>query len=246
VADVAVFRVRRRLRGPLTRPKAVFIALVISLALMMQSLFLLERRIEPTLMILATQKAEQLAKEAIADAVTKRIVQQGIDIKELANILQDRDGQIQAINWNAQENARIVGETTQRIQNRLEEFESQKIDQSIPLGLVTGNSFLAQMGPDLPLKFVPVGSVRAQLRHSLSEAGINMVLMTIYMYVEVDLRIVIPFATEKKTVTSEIPIAHSLIIGKVPYYLYNNPEGKPEVPKLGVGPEGQPILPGGK
>lgn len=58
-----------------------------------------------------------------------------------------------------------------------------------------------------------------------------MVLATVYIFVEVDLRIVIPFATDEQTITTKIPITHSLIIGDVPQYLYNNPEGKPDVPR---------------
>ncbi len=127
----------------------------------------------------------------------------------------------------------IVGETTSRIQNRLKEFEEEKVERSIPLGLALGNSFLAQMGPDLPVTFVPLGSVKTRLETKLEEAGINMVLATVYISVEVDLRIVIPFATDQKTVMTQIPITHSLIIGEVPQYLYNNPDGKPDVPRLG-------------
>ena len=125
-----------------------------------------------------------------------------------------------------------VGETTSRVQNRLKEFEEEAVERTIPLGLATGSSFLAQLGPELPVTFVPIGSVKTRLETELTEAGINMVLATVYILVEVDLRIIIPFATEQKSVTTKIPITHSLIIGDVPQYLYNNPEGKPDVPKL--------------
>jgi len=56
------------------------------------------------------------------------------------------------------------------------------------------------------------------------------VLVTVYIYIEVDLRVIIPFATKQQTVTTEIPITEALIVGKVPNYLYNNPTGKPDVP----------------
>ena len=228
---MAMFRPRRRWRNPLSRTKAFFIALVIFFVLMIQTLVFLQRQLEPTLLILASQKAEQLAKEAITDAVTKRISQQGVDFNQIVIIEKDNEGRIQAYQFNFREYARIVGETTARVQNRLKEFESEKVDRTIPLGLATGNSFLAQMGPELPVTFVPIGSVKTRLETELDEAGINMVLATVYIYVEVDLRIVIPFATEEQTVTTRIPITHSLIIGDVPQYFYNNPEGKPDVPR---------------
>jgi len=226
-----MFRPRRRWRNPLSRTKAFLIALIIFLVLTIQMLVLLEKRLEPTLLILASQKAEQLAKDAITDAVTKRISQQGVDFNEIVMIEKDNEGRIQSYQFNFREYSRIVGETTARVQNKLLEFEHNKVDRTIPLGLATGNSFLANMGPELPITFVPIGSVKTRLETDLKEAGINMVLVTVYIFVEVDLRIVIPFATDEKTVTTRIPITHSLIIGDVPQYLYNNPDGKPDVPR---------------
>ncbi|MGE7274233.1 sporulation protein YunB [Brevibacillus panacihumi] len=231
MTGLAMFRPRRRWRNPLSRTKAFLIALIIFLILTIQMLVMLEKRLEPTLLILASQKAEQLAKDAITDAVTKRISQQGVDFNEIVMIEKDNEGRIQAYQFNFREYSRIVGETTSRVQNKLQEFEQNKVDRSIPLGLATGNSFLANMGPELPITFVPIGSVKTRLETELKEAGINMVLATVYIFVEVDLRIVIPFATEEKTVTTRIPITHSLIIGDVPQYLYNNPDGKPDVPR---------------
>ncbi|WP_396136236.1 sporulation protein YunB [Brevibacillus brevis] len=236
-----MFRPRRRFKNPLSRTKAFFIAVVIFLVLSIQTLVFLEKRLEPTLLILASQKTEQLAKEAITDAVTKRISQQGVDFNQIVRIEKDNQGQIQAYQFNFKEYARIVGETTSRVQNKLQEFETEKVDRTIPLGLATGNSFLANMGPELPITFMPIGSVKTRLETELKEAGINMVLATVYIFVEVDLRIVIPFATDEQTVTTKIPITHSLIVGDVPQYLYNSPEGKPDVPRAQT-PQSQDVL----
>lgn len=237
---MAKFRPRRRWKNPLSRTKAFFIAAVVFSVMTIQTLIFLENRLEPTLLILASQKSEQLAKEAITDAVTKRISQQGVDFHQIVKIEKDKEGQIQAYQFNFKEYARIVGETTSRIQNKLQEFENDNVNSTIPLGLATGNSLLANMGPDLPVTFMPIGSVKTKLETELKEAGINMVLATVYIYVEVDLRIVIPFATDEQTVTTKIPITHSLIVGDVPQYLYNNPEGKPDVPRAET-PQSQPV-----
>ncbi|CAJ1004389.1 MULTISPECIES: sporulation protein YunB [unclassified Brevibacillus] len=191
---------------------------------------IVERRIEPTLMLIAAQKTDQIAKLAISDAVTKRLTQQGIDFDDIVILEKDSDGNILAVNFNFKQYARIVGETTSRIQARLKEFEEENVVVTVPLGLATKNVFLEHFGPEIPVSFVPVGSVKTRLETGLKQAGINMVLITVYIWVEVDLRIVIPFATEQRTVTTQIPITEALIVGKVPDYLYNNPAGKPDVP----------------
>jgi sporulation protein YunB len=191
---------------------------------------IVEKRIEPTLLVVATQKVDQMAKGAINEAVTKRISQQGVDFFEIVALEKDAEGSIKAVNFNFKEYSRIIGETTSRIQNRLKEFEEENVTVSIPLALATKNAFLEHYGPHIPVTFVPIGAVKTRLETSLQEAGINMVLATVYILVEVDLQIVIPFATEHKRVTTQIPITEALIVGKVPDYLYNNPQGKPDVP----------------
>ncbi|MED1795598.1 sporulation protein YunB [Brevibacillus nitrificans] len=194
-------------------------------------LFLLaEKQIEPTLMLIAQAKADQVAKLAITDAITKRLSQQGLDFNQVVLMEKDQEGNIKAVNFNFREYSRIVGETTARIQNRLKEFESENVKMSVPLGVATRNAFLEHLGPEVPISFVPIGAVKTRLETGMKQAGINMVLVTVYIYVEVDLRVIIPFATEQQTVTTQIPITEALIVGKVPTYLYNNPSGKPDVP----------------
>lgn len=189
-----------------------------------------EKRIEPTLLLIAQSKADQVAKLAITDAVTKRLTQQGVDFNEVVIMEKDESGSIKAVNFNFREYSRIVGETTARIQNRLKEFEQDNVKTTVPLGLATKNVFLEHLGPDIPVSFVPIGAVKTRLETEMKQAGINMVLVTVYIYVEVDLRVIIPFATKQQTVTTKIPITEALIVGKVPNYLYNNPTGKPDVP----------------
>jgi len=129
---------------------------------------IVERRIEPTLMLIAAQKTDQIAKLAISDAVTKRLTQQGIDFDDIVILEKDSDGNILAVNFNFKQYARIVGETTSRIQARLKEFEEENVVVTVPLGLATKNVFLEHFGPEIPVSFVPVGSVKTRL-----ETGLN-------------------------------------------------------------------------
>jgi hypothetical protein len=113
---------------------------------------------------------------AISDAVTKRLLQQGIDFDDIVILEKDSDGNILAVNFNFKQYARIVGETTSRIQARLKEFEEENVVVTVPLGLATKNVFLEHFGPEIPVSFVPVGSVKTRLETGLKQAGINMAI----------------------------------------------------------------------
>lgn len=221
---------RRRMYVPISKKKLYFFSFLLFMVITVQSLYFIEQKLEPTIMIIAKQKAEQLAKDAISDAVTKKVAQMNINNNEFIKMEKDKDNKIKAINLDFKEYSRILGETTERIKNTLKEFELEPGKNYIPVGLATGSSFLAEMGPKLPVTYVPIGAVKTNLETKLSEAGINMVLVTVYIRVEVTLRIVIPFATDETTVVTSLPITNSLVIGDVPDYWYNNPEGKPQVP----------------
>nr|WP_239565283.1 sporulation protein YunB [Brevibacillus fulvus] len=207
----------------------VFLFLIGLLGLIILSVSI-ERSMEPALLVIAAEKAEQYAKVAIADAVTKRIAQQGVDFRQIAVLDKDERGNIRAINYNFKEYSRIIGETTARVQTRLKEFEQDGINFHIPLGVATHSTFLSSWGPQIPVSFIPIGAAKTKLETKLQQAGINMVLATVYLSIEVNLEIVIPFSIEEKTVTTQIPITESLIVGKVPEYLYNNADGRPDVP----------------
>ncbi|MGZ0051072.1 sporulation protein YunB [Brevibacillus gelatini] len=221
---------RFRKGGWKRRGRRIFATFLFGVVCLLILFIIVEKRIEPTLMLIAQSKVDQVAKLAITDAVTKRLTQQGVDFNEIVMMEKDEEGSIKAVNFNFREYSRIVGETTARIQNRLKEFEQENVQTTIPLGLATKNVFLEHFGPEIPVSFVPIGAVKTRLETGLKQAGINMVLVTVYIYVEVDLRVVIPFATKQQTVTTQIPISEALIVGKVPSYLYNNPAGKPDVP----------------
>ncbi|MFF0829607.1 sporulation protein YunB [Brevibacillus sp. NPDC003359] len=223
---------RLRRGGWKRRRRRIFAGILMIIVIFIVLFIVVERRVEPTLMVIAQAKAEQVAKLAITDAVTKRMSQQGVDVNEVVIMEKDENGSIKAVNFNFKEYSRIVGETTARIQNRLKEFEQEHVQTTIPLGLATKNVFLEHIGPDIPVTFVPIGAVKTKLETGLKQAGINMVLVTVYIHVEVDLRVIIPFATKQQTVTTQIPVSEALIVGKVPAYLYNNPSGKPDVPML--------------
>lgn len=221
---------RRRMHVPISRKRLYFFSFLLFIVISVQSLYFVEQKLEPTVLVIAKQKAEQLAKDAISDAVTKKIAQMNINNNDFIKMEKDKDNKIKAINLDFKEYSRILGETTERIKNTLDEFEYEPTKNYIPIGLATGSSFLAEMGPSLPVTYVPIGAVKTNLETKMAEAGINMVLVTVYIRVEVTLRIVIPFATDETTVVTSIPITNSLVIGDVPDYWYNNPAGKPDVP----------------
>lgn len=212
----------------------MFVTLVIFIAMSLQTFIYIERHLEPALMEIARMKIKQLAVDAINDAISKKIAQ-SIDFRKLVEITKDEDGRIRGVHFNYNAHTRITGETTARVSQAMKEIE-QSSQLSVPLGQVLESNILASIGPDIPITMVPYGAPLVTLSSQMKEAGINMVMATIYIDIQVQVKVVIPFTTNEETVRTQIPLSQILIVGDVPYF-YLDGEGNPigntdEVPPL--------------
>ena len=63
----------------------------------------------------------------------------------------------------------------------------------IPMGLVSSNVFLSNLGPKVPLKLFLVGDVTSNITSKVTEYGINNALLEIGVNVEVTTKINLPF-----------------------------------------------------
>src|SRR5699024_1487019 len=106
----------------------------------------------------------------------------------------------------------------------------------IPLGQATGNTVLANLGPKIPVHFEIVGSLRSDLVHEVKEFGVNAALIEIYIPVEVNIRIVVPFSTSTAEVSTRVFIDSRVIMGDVPDFYSCSSENSPNisVPKKSV------------
>lgn len=95
----------------------------------------------------------------------------------------------------------------------------------IPIGVITGNSLLANLGPKLPVKLSILGEIESQLETEVKYYGINNALITVYVNIKVSEQIYMPVVTGKIEITQKIPIAIKLIQGIVPDTYFGNVDG---------------------
>ena len=71
-------------------------------------------------------------------------------------------------------------------------------------------------GPKLPVKVMSISTSDAEFRNEFSEAGINQTLHQLIMEVSVDVAVLVLGETAGFTITSEVVVAETVIIGDVP------------------------------
>ena len=178
----------------------------------------IESQLEPILINIAKTRVKQIATNAINDAISAEIAKK-TNFTDLIQFESDESGNVRAAIFNYSEFASIVGETTRRIEETLNDLE--KLEESIKLGAVLKSDLLANLGPEIPISIIPVGSVQVSPRAEYQNAGINVVIMTVLIDIQAEVHVVIPFVTELTVIKSSVPIVQSQVFGDVPQFYYD-------------------------
>ena len=164
-----------------------------------------------------------------------------LDEDELCYIVQNKNGEVQTIDFNPITVNKFLSETTSIVSENLKNLESGQVSDisfinseeydikklkngvisEIPMGIITNNVLLSNLGPKVPVKLNLIGNVVSSIETSISNYGINNAIVKIYAKVEVTEEVIIPFQTKRIKVVNNIPIAIKIIQGKVPDY-YND------------------------
>lgn len=225
---------KRRWRSRSTKKskrKTFFIALLIAFLFFIQSFIYIDRNLWPPLMNLAKVRVKQIATEAINNAISERI-SQGTDLERLIEWKMGTNGKINGFMLNYSEHMRIRSQAVETVQTALQGL--QEIPEHIPLGQAMDSAIIASFGPKVPIKLLPAGSVKVDLSTRQQNAGINMILVEVYIKITAEVSIIIPFDSEPEVVDTEIPISYVLVVGDVPMYYMDN-KGNPT--------NGSPALP---
>lgn len=221
--------VRRPIK-PLSRRKILLIMLIIMVFFAIQTFVIVERNIKPHLLNLASFRLKQTATEAINSALTQRIANSA-NFTDLVDWKMDANGQISGFNLNYAQHMKIAADAVTHVEDLLHEISMKP--EKVPLGLALGSTLFASAGPDIPIRFAPLGHAKVELKTRERDAGINMLLVEVYLQIHAELMVIIPFASQPEVLTTDIPISYMLVVGDVPMYYFDY-QGNP----VGIGSQG--------
>ncbi|WP_445670993.1 sporulation protein YunB [Paenibacillus sp. FSL P4-0184] len=210
-------------RKPRSRRKFWLIASLVLIVLVLQALRYVELHMKPPILHLAQIRVKQIATESINKAITSQVANGG-NAEELIDWKTDKNGKISGFMLNYAEHMRITSQAAEVIQTTLQDLHNQT--EYIPLGQALGSPLIASYGPDIPIKIEPQGAVKVELSTRQQNAGINMILVEVYIHIVTEVAVVIPFDMEPQVVDTEIPVSYLMVVGDVPMYYYDN-QGQP-------------------
>ncbi len=171
-------------------------------------------RLQPQLEVRAAEFARAAANRAVNSAVSE--VFSGVDYYELSSVRENAAGEITAVTMNTGRMNALRAEVAGAVMADTENFKDGCV--RIPLGAVLGADLLAAVGPRITVRTVSLGQVNVDFYDEFEAAGINQVKHKIYLTASVTVSVIGSSMAEGETVTAEIPVAETLIVGKVPDY----------------------------
>ncbi|MFC5530082.1 sporulation protein YunB [Cohnella yongneupensis] len=208
-------RPRRRLK----RKHMWMITIFFVLFLIVQGVLFLDRELRGPLMFLAKIRVTQMATEAINTAITEEIAQT-VDSDQLLEWKTNAAGKVTGLVLDYKQQMSITAKTIEVVTRTLKEHED--MPEHIPIGHALNSPFISSIGPSVSVKFHPVSAVKVDVDTRSTEAGINNLLVEVFVRIRTDIAVIIPFDQEPEPLETEIPLSYVMVVGDVPTYYYDN------------------------
>ena len=175
-----------------------------------------ENSVRPILRTMALANVEIIAGEKISEAIEEEMVSEDYELESIISFEKDAEGRINAVKTNIVTANRLKSALSLAVLDKIGQITES--DVAVPSGSLTGLALLSGRGPNIPVKTIPVGSVRTNLQSKLTNGGINQTLHRIILEITVDMNVILPRETVSSEVTMNVVVSETVIVGTVPEY----------------------------
>lgn len=199
-------------------------------------------KIAPIVMEYAQMQAGRIATLVINEAITKEVTND-INLDDLFITVTDDSGNVKSVDFNPMYVNRMLSMITSNVEEYLRNLENGELDKigisnsnlsgydieklkrgiiyEVPTGVVFQNTILYNIGPKIPVRLSLIGDIVSNIDTNVTNYGINNALIEITINISVIERVILPFASKKITVSTNVPVAIKLLQGDVPHYYLN-------------------------
>ena len=189
-----------------------FLCLLVVIAVVLFGIFRIRYR--DVIRTLSETQVRNSTSDLINDAIDRQIETGNIQYDRIVYFEKDLDGRITALKTNMSEVNRLKTDILNIINDEILALDTSDI--GIPLGSLFFPEFLSGRGPTIPVTIISIRNSDAAFESRFTEAGINQTLQQLTMTVSVDVAILVLGGTELFTVSSQVVVAETIIVGQVP------------------------------
>ena len=188
--------------------------LIFFLVLGFALLVLFRIKFHGTIRSLAETQVKNSTSDLINDAIDKQIDVGNIQYDRIVYFEKDLNGKITALKTNMSEVNRLKTSILNIINDQILAMDTT--DLGIPLGSLIFPEMMSGRGPHIPVQILSISNSDASFQSHFTEAGINQTLQKLTMDISVDVAILVLGKAENFTVSSQVVVAETIIVGQVP------------------------------
>ena len=187
---------------------------VILLILLLAVFLLLRDQYDRVIQSLAQTQITNTTSDLTNDAIARQIAEGDIRYDRIVYFEKNLDGRITALKTNMSEVNRLKTDILNIINDEILALDT--MDLGIPLGSLILPQFFSGKGPQIPVRILSIRNSDATFESNFTQAGINQTIHQLTMVVSIDVAMLVLAKTSSFTVTSEVVVAETVIVGEVP------------------------------
>ena len=172
------------------------------------------RNLVPVMTEMAINESYELVTAAVNEAINERLLDGTISYRELIILERDAAGNITALTTDMAQINMLQATITNEVIARISELDTTTM--RVPIGNIIGGSWLSGRGPGIRFRVVTLGNPSATFTNEFSTAGINQTKHQIMLELTVQVNILVPGRTTRETITTQMLVAETVIVGDVP------------------------------
>ncbi len=188
--------------------------IIILLIVVIVGIVLFRVRFNDAIRALAQTQVTNTTSDLINDAIDRQIEDGTIQYDRMVYFEKDLDGRITALKTNMSEVNRLKTNILNLINDEILALSTD--DLGVPLGNLFLPEVLSGRGPEIPVQILSIRNSDASFSSDFTQAGINQTLQQINMQVSVDVTVLVLGQTDSFTVSSQVIVAETIIVGDVP------------------------------
>ena len=187
---------------------------ILLMVVFLSAVLFFRRRYQGAILELAETQVRNSTSDLINDAIDQQIATGHVQHDRIVFFEKDLNGRITALKTNMSEVNRLKTDILNIINDEILALDTSDI--GIPLGSFFLPELLSGRGPVIPVNVLSIRNSDAAFSSNFVQAGINQTLHQLIMVVSVDVSILVLGHTSSFTITSEVVIAETVIVGSVP------------------------------
>lgn len=205
------------MRRKLRKLRSIFIILLIFI---FASFFFLRGKYRYVIRELAETSVRNATSDLTNDAIARQIENGNIQYDRIVYFEKDLNGRITALKTNIGEINHLKTDVLNIVNGQILALDSTDI--GIPIGSLFLPEFFSGKGPVIPVRILAIRNSEASFSSNFSQAGINQTLHQLIMSVDVDAAVLVLGETSSFSVSSQVVVAETIIVGDVPNTFINS------------------------